>query len=98
MTNNEILIENYELLQQCVNYQAKRFGWLKFKDDIIQDLCLIILNYDNEKLNKTHNENHMNCFMTGILVRQLNSRNSPAYKNYRKDNDKQVSIDKFYDK
>lgn len=97
MTNNEILEESYSLLQQCVNYQARKYGWLKYTNDIIQDMCVIILDYDNEKLNQTYKDKHLNAFYTGILVRQLNSRNSPAYKKYKKDNDRQVSISEFYD-
>ena len=97
MTNSEILNLNYKLVQQCVMYQTKKYGWLANKDDILQDVCLIILEYDNNKLNKIHNDNKMNCFVTGILVRQLYSKNSPAYKKYKKDNEREVAIYDFYD-
>ena len=96
MTNNEILIHYYPLIQQCVMFQCRKYGWLKHMNDILQDICLIILDYDNQKLNTTHQEKHFNAFVTGILVRQLYSVNSPAYKKYKKNNDKQIPLDEVY--
>ena len=40
--------------------------------------------YDNDKLNKIVEENHLNAFVTGILVRQLYSTNSQTYRTYRR--------------
>ena len=98
LTNNDIINLYYNLVSDCVMFQCRKYGWLKEKDDILQDILLILLEYDNSKLNTIHNDNRMNCFVTGILVRQLHSVNSPAYKKYRKDNDRQVSINDFFDK
>lgn len=62
-------------------------------DDIVQDICVILLEYDNEKLNRIQSENHMSAFITGILVRQLYSTNSAVYRTYRRLADNSDDID-----
>ena len=74
MTNNEI-VEHYlnnRLIKTCVEVQGKRGHISDYtQDDILQELVLILLTYDNEKLNRIHNEKHMNAFITGILTNQI---------------------------
>jgi hypothetical protein len=64
-------------------------------NDVLQLVCLVILEYDNAKLNKIVEENHLNAFVTGILVRQLYSKNSPFYREFRKFQNITSSIDDF---
>lgn len=85
MTNNEIVKENFELIKLCVSHQMRIYGTPSdLYDDIVQDVCMILLEYDNEKLDKIQSENHMSAFITGILVRQLYSTNSAVYRTYRR--------------
>lgn len=85
MTNNEIVNENFELIKLCVSHQMRIYGTPSdLYDDIVQDVCMILLEYDNEKLDKIQSENHMSAFITGILVRQLYSTNSAVYRTYRR--------------
>ncbi len=85
MTNNEIVKENFELIKLCVSHQMRIYGTpSNLYDDIVQDVCMILLEYDNEKLDKIQSENHMSAFITGILVRQLYSTNSAVYRTYRR--------------
>ena len=85
MTNNEIVANNYDLIRLCCSHQCRKYDTPpEFLDDIVQEVCLILLEYDNEKLNKTVKENHLNSFVTGILVRQLYSTNSAIYRTYRR--------------
>lgn len=87
MTNNEI-VEYYlknRLIKTCVEVQGKRGHISDYtQDDILQELVLILLTYDNEKLNRIHNEKHMNAFITGILTNQIFSSCSAFHKTYRK--------------
>lgn len=87
MINNEI-VEYYiknRLIKTCVEVQTRKGHISPYTaDDLFQDLCIILLNYDNEKLNRIHNENHINAFITGILTRQIFSSCSGFHKTYRK--------------
>ena len=56
----------------------------EFLDDIVQEVSLILLEYPNDKLNKIVEENHLNAFISGILVKQLYSTNSAFYRTYRR--------------
>ena len=65
-------------------------------EDIVQDMCLIMLEYDNGKLNKMQEENHVNAFITACLVRQLHSSNSQVYRTYRRLGDNSWDVSKAY--
>ncbi len=85
MTNSEIVTHNIDLIKLCCSHQARKYDTPpEFVDDIVQDVCITLLEYDNSKLNKIIDENHLNAFVTGILVRQLYSTNSAVYRTYRK--------------
>ena len=84
-TNSEIVSENFELIRTCCSHQARKYDTPSdLLDDVIQEVSLILLEYDNEKLNKIISENHLNAFVTAILVRQLYSTNSQFYRKFRK--------------
>lgn len=94
MTNNEIVSGNFELIKTCCIHQALKYDTpQEFVDDIVQEVALILLEYDNEKLNCIVEENHLNAFISGILVKQLYSKNSSFYRTYRRfrDNSNPVS-------
>lgn len=85
MTNNEIVTSNFEMIKLCCSHQVRKYDTPpEFLDDIVQDICMTLLEYDNAKLNKIVEENHLNAFVTGILVRQLYSTNSQTYRTYRR--------------
>lgn len=85
MTNSEFLSNNYELLKTCCSFQIRKYNCpYELLDDLVQDMALIILQYDNTKLNDIAVNHHENAFLTGILVRQLYSTNSPFYRTFRR--------------
>ena len=85
MTNNEIVTNNLDMIQLCCSHQVRKYDTpVEFLPDIVQDVCMTLLEYDNTKLNKIVEENHLNAFVTGILVRQLYSTNSQTYRTYRR--------------
>lgn len=87
LSNNEIfdIYWKNRTIRTCLECQfAKVKGEIGNYEDMQQDLALIILQYDNEKLNKIHEEKHFNAFITGIITRNLFSRNSPYYSKYKK--------------
>lgn len=56
----------------------------KYKDDLIQEVILIILEYDKEKIEQLYASNQMNFFLVRVIKSQYNSITSPFYKQYRK--------------
>ena len=89
-------MNNYALIRTCCRFQVNKYSIpLDLHNDVLQLVCLVILEYDNAKLNKIVEENHLNAFVTGILTRQLYSRNSPFYREFRKFQNITFSIDDF---
>lgn len=84
LSNSEILLANLKLIDTCISFQASKYNLQQYIDDIKQEIYLIILEYPNDKLNAINTENHMNAFVTGILVKQLYSKTSSFYRRYRK--------------
>lgn len=56
----------------------------KFMDDFVQEIYLILLEYDKEKLETMYFNNQLNFFLTRIIKNQYCSITSPFYKKYRK--------------
>ena len=89
---NDIILEEVlksGLLNDCVNYQFIKLCKTdpekkEFKEDMLQDLYLILYNYDNEKLNNAYRNKHMNALITRILINQLWSKSSAFYNRYIK--------------
>ena len=89
-------MNNYASIRTCCRFQVNKYSIpLDLHNDVLQLVCLVILEYDNAKLNKIVEENHLNAFVTGILTRQLYSRNSPFYREFRKFQNITSSIDDF---
>lgn len=84
-TNNEILQDAIDtgLLDRCIECQFSKLEDRQFEQDFYQDLCLIILEYDNEKLNNAYRK-HFNAFLTRIIQNNIFSVNSHYYKDYIK--------------
>ena len=85
MTNTEIVRINLNLIKTCCSYQAQKYSVPKdLLDDLVQEVSLILLEYPNDKLDRINSENHMNAFITGILLRTCYSTNSQFYRQFRK--------------
>lgn len=85
MSNAEIIEKNYNLLRACCWFQARKYDVPEqLLDDLFGELCLILMNYNNVKLDKITREKHLNAFVTGILVRMCYSNNSPFFRAFRK--------------
>lgn len=97
MTNSEIVdiyLKN-GLIDRCVECQwAKKKNGRQNKEDFYQDLILILLEYDNKKMNNAHKNKHMNALISKIIVNNIFSKNSPYYKTYEKFENKSETIDK----
>lgn len=64
----------------CVNMRVSQNDI----DDLIQELYMILLEYDKEKIVEMYNKKQLKFFIIGILQRQYHSVTSPFYKKYKK--------------
>ena len=78
----EIIEDSLDLIQTCIDCQFAKVRDKQFKDDFTSDLIIILNEYDNTRLNTIYEEGKMNCFVTGIITRNINSVNSPYYRDY----------------
>lgn len=56
----------------------------KYKDDLKQEIYLILLEYNQQKLEEMYNNKQIAFFIARIVKNQYNSCTSPFYKKYRK--------------
>lgn len=88
MLTNSRIVEIYlknGLIEKCVECQfSKKKTGKRNQGDFFQDLVLIMLEYDNEKLNDAHKNNHMNALITKMIQNNIFSRTSPYWKKYEK--------------
>lgn len=54
-----------------------------YLDDLIQEIYLILLEYDEDKLIKMYERKQLKFFIVRIIMNQYFSRNSPFYKKYK---------------
>ena len=86
MSNREIvdIYLNNGHIQTCVDCQFSKIQDKEYKEDFFQDLILILLTYDNDKMMDAHINNHMNALVSRIIINNLWSSTSPYYKDYYK--------------
>lgn len=53
-------------------------------DDLIQEVYLILLEYNKDKIIELYKKKQLKFFIIGILQRQYHSNTSPFYKKYKK--------------
>ena len=56
----------------------------KYMDDLVQEIYLILLEYNQTKLQELYDNGQINFFLTRIIKNQWCSNTSPFYKKYRK--------------
>ena len=88
MLSNHEIVDIYlknKLIEKCVECQfSKKKEGRRNQEDFFQDLVLILLEYDNEKMNDAHYSNHMNALITKIIQNNIFSKTSPYWKKYEK--------------
>lgn len=94
LSNNEIVTFYLEngLIKRCVECQFAKMKDRQFEDDMFQDLVLILLEYDNGKMNDAHSHNHFNALITKILQNNIFSQTSPFHKKYYRQSNRETEI------
>ena len=78
----------------CINMGVEQ----AYFDDLVQEIYVILLEYDDNKIINMYEKNQIKFFITRIIKNQYFSKNSPFYKKYkmydqRQDNNKQVETE-----
>lgn len=69
-----------------------------YKQDLIQEVYLILLEYDKDKIIELFNNNQINYFISKIITNLWYSKTSPFYMKYKKHNNlKTKTIDDLID-
>jgi hypothetical protein len=68
----------------------------KYRDDFEQEIYLIILQLDKNKIKELKEKNEFLPYIYGIIQNQYKSRNSAFYKKYIKWNEKRKDIEDRY--
>ena len=69
---------------RVVEDMIKNMNINDYPDDLAQEIYLILLEYDKEKIEDMYNKNQINFFISRIITNQAFSKNSPFYLNYKK--------------
>lgn len=80
---SKILIELEEenvLREMCTNMNVSPNDM----DDFVQELYVILLEYNQDKIIELYNKKQLKFFIVGIIQRQYHSKTSPFYKKYKK--------------
>lgn len=81
MTNNEILESVSGDIKSIISNMAVQED---HKDDLFQDVSVILLKYDNKKLDDIYQKGQLKFFVSRILTNQYYSVHSAFYKTYKK--------------
>lgn len=80
---NKIMIELYEdrIIRDIIdNMKVSSID----ADDLEQEIYMILLEYDNDKIIEMYKNEQLRYFIVGVLQRQYFSNTSPFYKKYKK--------------
>ena len=69
---------------RVVEDMIKNMNINDYPDDLAQEIYLILLEYDKDKIEEMYNKNQINFFISRIITNQAFSKNSPFYLNYKK--------------
>jgi hypothetical protein len=81
----EVLAKEKTVETLCTNMGVEQ----AYIDDLVQEIYLILLEYDEDKLIKMFERKQLKFFIVRIIMNQYFSKNSPFYKKYKMYDQKQ---------
>ena len=86
MTNAEIvnIYLRSGLIDRCIHFQMRAASENTNREDVRQDVCLLLLRLDTQRLNEIHESGHMNAFLTRVIRREFQSNRSSYHYRYRR--------------
>ena len=75
----EVLAKEKTVETLCTNMGVEQ----AYLDDLVQEIYLILLEYNEDKLIKMYERKQLKFFIVRIIMNQYFSKNSPFYKKYK---------------
>lgn len=94
MSLNDYIQQNYLELKKITKNIAKNDD---LSDDLLHHCILILLEYDEAKMNEIIAKNHVKYFYVSIVMKQWYSKTSPFYIIYKKHSYTSTEIMDFHD-
>lgn len=92
MTNNAIVESvSGDVLAMISNMAVKD----EHRDDLFQEIMMILLEYDNGKLESVYNKKQIKFFISRIICNQYYSVHSYFYKTYKKYEDRKTKLAEY---
>lgn len=95
MTNNEIIEAISGDVKTIIDNMCVK---TEHRDDLFQEMMIILLTYSNKKLDEIYKNKQMKFFVARILCNQYYSIHSAFYKTYKKYEDNKYNIIEGYKK
>lgn len=83
MTNNQ-LIEQLNKDQTIETIAHNLRVDTDYFDDLVQEIYLIVLEYNNDKLNEIYEKGQIKFWLSRVMMNTWNSRTSRFFKTYKK--------------
>lgn len=80
MTVKEKIINEGRIEEICRNLMIPK----QDREDLVQEIALVLLEYDDEKIEMMYERNEINFFLTRIIKNNYYSVTSPFYRKFKK--------------
>jgi RNA polymerase sigma factor (sigma-70 family) len=82
-SKEELIGSEYNNIKQIAFNILRSNTDLHFLDDLVQEICLILLKESKESIMTIHEQGHFNFYVARIISNQVMSSTSPFHKKYR---------------
>ena len=83
LSKNEIVEKEYNSIREICTNVLRSNKDLNLLDDLVQEVCLIILTQSDESVQTIHERGHFKFYIARIITNQVFSSTSPFHKKYR---------------
>ena len=82
-SKKELIASEYNNIRDIAFNILKTNNELHFIDDLVQEVCIILLEQNKESIMTIYEQGHFNFYVARIIANQVLSSTSPFHKKYR---------------
>lgn len=79
----QIVNDQYDVIREIAINVLRTNNDLHFLDDLVQEICVILLTQENESIMTIYEQGHFKFYVARIITNQVLSSSSPFHKKYR---------------
>lgn len=83
LSKNEIVKKEYNSIREICTNVLRSNKDLNLLDDLVQEVCLIILTQSDESVQTIHERGYFKFYIARVITNQVFSSTSPFHKKYR---------------